>query len=463
MGSARDPWAQGQTSTDRKAQDQPWSTDANGGASLTMVTTVDLSAICRGRALPTTNLDGTLANGVGWVPANLAITPFGTLAQPNPFGSVGDLRLIPDLATRIRLSGAPSRDGIDVVLGNLEQPDGTPWDCCPRTFLQSALRDLEVEAGLTIRAAFEHEFVECVPQSAMLEHPFSLQALLAGEPLGSLLVQTLVDAGLRPENWLPEFGERQWEITLEPADGLIAADRAIMVRETVRHLARELGRRVTFSPVTTGTGATSGVHIHLSLWHRDGMPATFDAGRPAHLSSEAGSFAAGVLRHAPALLALTAPSAVSYARLQPGHWSVGRAALVERDREALLRLPAIVELAGQNRAAQFNLEYRAADATSNPWIALGALVRAGLEGLRSRLPSPITGASDVSSAQLEGSQLQLPHSLGEALHALEEDSIAASWLSNDLLSTYLSVKREEHRMVEDLDDSERFSKYAEAY
>ncbi|GAA3803735.1 glutamine synthetase [Sphaerisporangium flaviroseum] len=430
-------------------------------ATLTAIVTSDLSGVCRGRAVPSRRLPQALDTGVGWVPANLAITPFSTLASPNPFGSHGDLRLIPDFDTYTELPDLSGNPSLAIMLADMKAPSGETWHCCPRDFLRRALDDLRTETGLTVKSTFEHEFVTL--EESPRQHPFSLQAMLAGEPLGSRLVDALSSAGLEPETWLPEFGSHQWELTLQPAEALVSADRAILFRETVRHVARQLGIPVSFSPVPAPSAATSGVHIHLSLWTVDGEPATFDATRPGRLSATAGSFAAGILQHARALLALTAPSPLSYRRLRPGNWSAGRAVLADQDREALLRLPATVDRAGRNPASQLNLEYRAADATANPWIAMGALVRAGLEGLRNRLPMPPLAGATVNDQPASLQPEDLPRSLHEALQELEADETVTGWLPPDLLTTYLAVKREELQAVGHLDDEALCAVYADAY
>src|SRR5262249_30218092 len=140
----------------------------------------------------------------------------------------------------------------------------------------------------------------------------------------------------------------------------------------------------------------NGVHIHLSLLDVDGRALLYDPQRPAQLSELGGRFAAGILRHARALTALTAPSPVSAARLVPHRLSVGGVCLAERNREALLRIPPVVTLGGVEPASQLRLEYRAADAAANPYLALGALVRAGLEGLRQELQPPPVLRDDPS-------------------------------------------------------------------
>jgi glutamine synthetase len=404
---------------------------------LDVIATADLAGICRGRSVPAGSADA-----VGWVPADLGITAFGELAD-NPFGSLGDLRIHADPSASALLPsvGAP----INLMLGDLRQFDGAPWDCCPRSLLRRTLAQLKADTGLTVSAAFEHEFVLSADASdgASSEHPFSVQALLAAEPFGTQLVAALTRAGLDPENWLPEFGSRQWEVTVRPAEGLVAADRAILLREITRAVARLAGRSASFAPTPPGCGSMNGAHIHFSLWTGDGEPATYGDG---DLSKVALSFAAGIIEHAAAVLAFTAPSVVSYQRLGPGHWSADGARLGGADREAMLRVPGLA-----SGPEQTHLEFRAADATANPWLALGALVRAGLDGVHRALPAPGLSAG------------AFPGSLQDALSALEQDEVMSSWLSADLLSTYLSVKRSEISAVAELPADQVHARYACAY
>ena len=409
---------------------------------LDLIATADLAGICRGRAVPA----GT-ASSVGWVPANLAINCFATLAD-NPFGSVGDLRIHADPATAVPLPSSGAQ--VTLLLGDLRNPDGTEWACCPRTLLRRTLDELRASTDLVVRASFEHEFVLGALGSADRPgHPFAVQTLLAGEPFGSQLVAALARAGLEPENWLPEFGRDQWEVTVRPADGLAAADRAILLREIVRAAALAAGRTASFTPVPPGCGATSGAHIHFSLWTADGEPVTGGDGEHG-LSKTAAAFASGILDHARAVLAFTAPSVLSYHRLGPGHWSADSPRLAARDREALLRIPG--PAATTSAAAQPHLEFRAADSTANPWLALAVLVRAGLAG--------VTGEGSVSTVPAAAT---FPQSLDEAVSALERDAVLSTWLPADLLHTYLSVKHAEIAEVAHLSPDDLYERYAHAH
>jgi glutamine synthetase len=424
----------------------------------------DLAAIVRGRSVASADLAVHAAAGVGWVPANHALTALGPLAESSPFGSTGDLRLLPDADAHARLDADGDAVAFELVLCDIVETDGRPWECCPRTFLRSALHELDAELGLRVRASFEHEFqlLDDAPPAL----PFSLEAQRRAEPFPSRVVGALEQVGAAPERFMAEFASHQFEIPVRPADGVAGADRAVIVREVVREVARRCGRRASFAPLLDPAEAGNGVHVHLSLHDANGHQALYDAARPGALSELAGSFAAGILAHARALSALSAASPPSAARLSPHRWGAGAACLGQRNRETLLRLPPLVPAAGE-AAAQLRLEYRGADATANPYLMLGALVRAGLDGVRRTLPAP--PILDRDPAQLDDAEAErygvgaLPESLHDALDALAGDEIARGWLSPLLYDAYVSVKRAELDATSELDLVELCRRYAAVY
>jgi glutamine synthetase len=288
----------------------------------------DLGAIVRGRTLFSSALDARLAEGVSWVPANHALTPLGPVAEPNPFGSTGDLRLAPDAATRVRVEGDPGASALDLVLCDIVETDGGRWEACPRSFLRDTLELLERELGARVMASFEHEFQLLLDTPPAL--PFSLEAQRRAEPFATRVMNALVAAGVEPERFLPEYAAHQFEIPLAAAEGLASADRAVVFREVVREIARRLQMRASFVPLLDPAGAGNGVHIHLSLLDAGGRSLLYDASRACCLSELGECFAAGVLRHARALSALTAASPVSAARLAPHRWSAGAVCLADR-------------------------------------------------------------------------------------------------------------------------------------
>jgi glutamine synthetase len=425
----------------------------------------DLGSIVRGRSLPTAQLGARLATGVGWVPANLSITPFGVLAEESPFGPTGDLRLLPDAETQVRVEAGPGESALEFVLCDIVGTGGERWECCPRTFLRDALAELDRELGVRVMASFEHEFqlLSDAPPAA----PFSLEAQRRVDPLGPELMRALLQAGAEPELFFAEYAPHQFEIPVAPAEGLAAADRSVVLKEVVRDIARRHGERASFSPLLDPAQAGNGVHIHLSMTDADGRPLLFDPSHPGSLSELGERFAAGILSHAAALNALTAPNPLSAMRLAPHRWSVGAVCLAEANREALLRIPSRLALGGSDPAGQMRLEYRGADASANPYLALGAIIRAGLDGIRRGLPAPPILDRDpnaLEEAEAERYGLgALPATLEDALDALAGDEAARGWLSPLLYDAYVGVKHSELRMAEELELDDLCRRYADIY
>jgi glutamine synthetase len=434
------------------------------GEDLVALAYSDLTSVVRGRMVAASDIESRLRTGVGWVPANQSLTPFGTIAEPNPFGSVGDLRLKPDPATRLRIEGWERFTPFELILCDAVTPDGEQWDCCPRGLLRATLRVFEAETGARVRASFEHEFQ--IVGELRTAPPFSLAAYRAVDPFGPHLFQALREAGAEPEVFLPEFGANQFEVPCAPENGIAAADRSVVIKEVVREVARRLGRGVTFSPLTDVDGVGNGAHLHLSLVDSAGRSLMADPDAPARLSKLAASFAAGILRHSPALAAFTSPSVVSFLRLVPHRWSVGVMCLGNQNRETLLRITPSLTLGGEP-AQQCHLELRSVDSTASPHLALAAVLRAGLEGIRNDLPHPPVLSRDpaeLTAAELaEYTTVEMPSTLGDALDALDADADARTWLPPRLYETYVGLKRAELNETRDLDPAALCTLYAGVY
>ena len=429
---------------------------------LTWLSHTDLAAITRGRAILNYRTEGL--HSVGWVPANLAIDAFGELVD-NPWGPTGDLRLVPDPETHVRISATPSSSAMSFVLSTATDLSGSAWRSCPRAILSSQVARLEEQFGLMILAAFEHEFARVTESRP--EAPFSLEAARVVDPLLDDIVGALEDAGVEPENILPEYGQHQFEVTSRPALGVAAADRAVITRAVVREIARRHDQRITFSPVIGIDAGTSGVHIHFSLLDLGHQPVTHDPAGDCELSTTAQRFAAGIVDHLPALTALSAPSTVSYRRLRPHSWSAAYAIFGKQNREASLRVAPTSRIDGNRDAESANLEYRPADATASPYLALAAILIAGMDGLIRELPCPKSVEFDpanLSEAELEAKGIaRLPSSLEEALDCLEKDSLFMESLDSDLMQCYLTMKRNEVSKFSALEETELIARHIDAY
>ncbi|MEJ1976941.1 MAG: glutamine synthetase [Acetobacteraceae bacterium] len=309
---------------------------------------------------------------------------------------------------------------------------------------------LRQETGLTLLAAFEQELVYTGVEER-LGSPYSLEAFRSQGAFGGALMAAMRRARIEPDSFLSEYGPRQFEVTVAPAAGLRAADHAVIVRELARAVAAKLGHRAILAPMLHPDGTGNGTHIHWSLRDQVGRPATHDAARPHGLSLAAEQFSAGILHHMPALAALTTPSAASYFRLRPGRWAPTLANFGVQDRGVGLRVCPVYSGAAESVARQFNVEYRVADAAASPYIALGALVHAGLDGIRARRTLADTRAAP------------LPASLAAALDLLEASEAARSWFSPLLRDIYLRAKWAELKALDGLDDAEICERYAAIY
>ncbi len=430
---------------------------------LIMVCTSDIAGQVRGKALTAVDVDGGQPPQVPWTPTNIMITAHGPIAD-SPWGPLGDLMLTGDPSTHVRLVFGDG-DVHRFMLGDLSEPGGAPWACCLRDFARRGLAALEAEFGLTLRGAMEHEFhydgVEERPNSA-----YSLDALRRQGAFAGDLLAALREAGLTPESFMPEYGPSQYEVTVAPSEGLRIADEAVILREVSQTIAARHGGRVSFTPMVRPDAVGNGVHVHFSLCGEGGAPVNHDPDGPAGLSAVAGAFLAGILSKLPSLVALTAASTISYLRLVPNRWSASAVNLGQQDREAAVRLCPVFAARGAVED-QFHFEYRVADGTASPYLLLGALVWAGLHGLRQDLPAPPVTEENV--AEMSGTDRAalgiqaLPTSLSQALDSLAADDDVIAWMGQALHEAYQRHKRFEVGLMADLDPAAQCARYHLAY
>lgn len=433
---------------------------------IVMLCCSDIAGQVRGKGFPARQLEARRHRGVGWTPTNLMITAHGAIA-PGPWGPLGDLVLLPDLATHTRVDFGDGSAAENFVLGDIRTLDGEPWSCCPRAFLARGLAALEGEAGLRLKGAFEHE----LHYDAVEERPnagYALDSFRRQDGFGETFLGALEAAGIGLDTFLPEYGPSQYEVTVAPAEGLRIADHAVILREMARAVAHRRGGRASFTPILRPDAVGNGVHVHFSLTDAaTGQPTTYDAAAPHGLSRVAGQFAAGVVAKLPALVALTAASTISYQRLVPNRWSAAWTNLGIQDREASLRICPVFETAGIAIERQFHLEYRAADAAASPYMLLGAIVWAGLSGIRAGLdtPEPTDGdpAALPDDARAARAIARLPGSLEAALDRLEADAELRAAMGAELHAAYLAHKRFEGGLMKDVAPDEQCRRYRLAY
>ena len=417
----------------------------------------DLAAQVRGKSVPALDFTDRVRHGVGYTPANICLSVFGIIGS-SPFGTAGDIVLMPDTSTEVCIrieDGAPEH----FCLADILTRDGDPWPYCPRSFLRRAIQRLEKTAGCHILASFEQEFVYSgVPSEP--KRAYALTSFREQGNFGARLMAAVRAAGMTPESFLPEYGPRQYEITVSPTIGMRAADEAVILRELARSLAARAGQRAVFSPILAPEGIGNGTHIHLSLRDQAGNAVMHEPGRPYGLSVVGERFTAGILHHMPALAAITTPTVCSYYRLMPDRWAPTWANIGSQDRAAALRICT-------GSASAFNLEYRVADAGANPYLALGALIHAGLDGVENRLSLPaqpgVAFAAMTAEERRATGMRQLPRTLGEALDNLRDSPDARNWFGSEFLDLFLNFKREEEQAVAGLDPQTICDRYAAVF
>jgi glutamine synthetase len=432
---------------------------------LVLLAWTDYVGLLRCRGVPAHDLGKRMEYGLGWAVASQALTPFGDIA-PNPWGPMIEVRQTPVKETETRIDVWPDAPAFHFVLCDSKMPDGSSWDCCPRGFMLKALDDFEHETGLKFMASFEHEFLLSGPGIGAM-NCFTVEAMRLVAPFIHGLTKALEEADVGLETVEPEYGSNQFEVSCAPAVGAMAGDRALITREVIREAARRCGYHAGFTPKPAPDAIGNGAHVHFSFLDRDGNNAAYDPRGTGAASPIAQAFVAGVVKHMPAICALVAPSPVSYYRLGPHHWSSGYASFGIQNREASVRICPSPERDAAKKGRAFNLEFRPPDATASPYMVIGALVRAGLEGIRGKLPLPVAIEGDpgdlTENERRAMNILPLPSSLGEALDLMHADPVVRGWLSPVMYESYLLVKRKEIEMFAGSDPAETCRRYAAVY
>ncbi|HRV91566.1 MAG TPA: glutamine synthetase family protein [Anaerolineae bacterium] len=408
----------------------------------------DNGCTIRGKLAPSYSLAARLESGMGLTVAMQAMNMLDQLQAVEGMGPVGEIRLVPDPDSFVVLPYAPHSAA---MMCDMLALDGQPWGACPRSFLKRMI-DRAAEQGLMVQAALENEFSllkvddqgNYTPIDAAL--CFSSVAMTAAAEVMDAIVAALEAQGIPIDAYYPELGHGQHELPIRHAPVLRAADNQIWFRETVRNVAAQHGLLASLAPKPNPEQAGNSAHIHWSMWDSDGKTNLFYDPNDRYKLSEMGyHFMAGVLAHLPGLLALTAPSFNSYRRLQPHFWSSAYTAWGPDNREAAVRVAS--GLWG-HEADSVNLELKPSDPSNNPYLALGGLIAAGLDGLARQLtpsePTLIDPGNYGDEERAERGIARYPTTQAEALDALEQDSVLMDALGPILSRSYLTVKRSEY-------------------
>lgn len=402
---------------------------------------IDNDGMIRGQASVGDQLAGDLRTGHSYAMAMPFFGVLDTLGPDTKFGCVGELSAVPDLDTFRVLPYVPHT--ASVICDFLTKDGHKDSGLCARMALKKLLKRIGYEASIS----FENEFylLQKNPQGQLSPMENSLCYATAGMNEGyrviSEIIRALQDQGLTVEKYLAEYGPGQHEISVKYSSALQACDNQVIFRETARGVARNNGLVASFMPKIFQDKAGSGAHIHISLWS-GGKNIFFDDSREMQLSDTARHFIGGILKHIGAICAFTAPTVTSYKRLVPHSWASAFRCYGIGNREAAVR---VIPGSRGHEEKSFNMEFKPVDGTCNPYLAVTALLAAGLEGIEKKLdpgPAVMCDPADLSERERQDQGLaRIPSNLGEAIRALQEDRFFVEVLGEEMYDEYIKLKQ----------------------
>jgi len=356
-----------------------------------------------------------------------------------------DMFLKPDYST---FTVNPWEEDKDVarITCDVYNPDGSPFDGCPRNNLKKVLKEVE-EMGYSTNLGPEVEFFlffrneegEATTKTHDRGGYFDLLPVDLGEEARRDMVIALEKLGFEIEASHHEVAPGQHEIDFRYCDALTAADRIMTLKLTGKTIALKHNLHVTFMPKPVFGINGSGMHTHISLF-KNNKNVFYDPKGKYELSKEALYFIGGLLRHAKGFTAITNPLVNSYKRLTPGYEAPVYIAWSERNRSPLVRVPAA-------RGEGARAELRSPDPSCNPYLAFAVILKAGIDGIKNQINPGEPVSQNIYTMSKEKKKSlgveSLPSTLKEALSELNKDEVVKSALTSHILENYIEAKKEE--------------------
>jgi glutamine synthetase len=416
---------------------------------------VDNAGISRVKTVPVRRLVDAVTAGVGMSPVfDVFLVDDSITTSAHIGGPVGDLRLYPDLDALTVLAAQP---GWAWAPADRYTQDGEPHPACQRR-LAAAMEERAAAAGLEFRMALE---IEWFVGRAGGDHDDGLTPGCAGPAYGltrlvelsdyaGALLAALDEQDVPVDQFHPEYAAGQLELSTSAADPVGAADRAVLVKETIRAVSQRHGLRASFAPVVVAGQVGNGGHLHLSAWS-DGRNLFAGGDRPYGLTARGESILAGLLDALPTLCAVGAPSVASYLRLVPQRWAAPWLCWGRENREAALRL--VTGTTGTEATAA-NAEVKCFDASANPYLVAGAVtaVAAATADEGRTLPAEVT--VDPATLPPDRQPPRLPQSVVEAVEHLEKDGRLRAAFGDPLFEAFVAVRRAEAELFGGRSDEE---------
>jgi glutamine synthetase len=431
------------------------------GVDTVIGTVVNPAGLTQAKTVPIRRTNTFADPGLGASPSwhAFAIDQSG-IAFTDDVGVVGDQRLRIDLSG-LRIVG----DGLAWAPASFFEQDGTPVPACSRGTLGRIEAALE-EAGLEAAIGHEIEFLLVDPDGRRLPAAVWAQYGLAGVLEHEAFIRDVnaaaTTAGVAIEQFHPEYGANQFEISLSPLTPVAAADQLALTRLIIGRAARRQGLRVSMSPAPFADSVGSGAHQHFSLTTPEG-PLFSDGTGQAGMTALGESAVAGVIGGLPQAQGILCGSIVSGLRMRPGNWAGAYACWGTENREAAVRFVK----GGPGSPRGGNVEVKIVDPSANPYLATAAILGLALDGIKRQaaLPPEIT----VDPAKLseweraEAGIVRLPEAQSEAIAALDGSGLLREILGDPVIDLVVAVRRLEQERYGNLDPEQLADKFRMAW
>lgn len=357
-----------------------------------------------------------------------------------------DMYLYPDPGTLEIFPWRPQQGKVARFICDVHRSDGKPFAGDPRYVLKQAIKEAG-EMGYTFRVGAECEFFlfhldeNGMPTTVSHEKAgyFDVGPVDLGENARRDMVLTLEDMGFVVEASHHDVAPAQHEINFLYDEALATADNIMTFKLAVKTIARRHGLHATFMPKPKYGMNGSGMHINMSLL-KDGKNIFANESDANGLSQTAYDFLGGVMEHMRSMTAVTNPIVNSYKRLVPGYEAPVYIAWSATNRSSLIRIPAA-------EGDAVRMELRCPDAAANPYLALAAILRAGLDGIKKKTVPP--ESVDCNIFRMSGEERkkrnieELPGTLAEAVSCMEKDAFMRQTLGDHVFEKYIALKKEE--------------------
>jgi len=420
---------------------------AAAGVEAVALTWVDNVGVTRVKAVPTANLAAAAAWGVGMSTVHDVFCVDDVITTSRHIGGpVGDLRLHPDLAALTVLAAQPGWAWAPV---DRWSQDGVEYPADQRTFARRQVRRAAA-AGLRLAMAFETEWVLTRPDGAVASDgpAYGMTRVVELADYGRDLLAALAGQGVPVRQFHPEYGPGQLELSVGPADPVAAADRAVLVRETIRSVALRHGLRACFAPVPEADLVGNGMHLHFSVESTEDGSLFAGGDGPHGLTAAGESILATVLDRLDALAAVGAPSVSSHLRRVPRRWAGAYRCWGLENREAGLRF-----VRGVAGAGEANAELKCVDASANPYLVVGAVCAVVADGAAAGARLPAEVAVDPATLPPERRPPRLPGTVADSLAALRADPGLPGALGAELVEAFVAVHTSEFERTRELTDA----------